>query len=75
MCTKLINQNLVVGKRYKANINQTEQIGNTIANDILEALTGKRGSFMSKDCNATTDKTGYKEVLTMSLEGNNVTTR
>ena len=64
---------LIIGKRYKANINQTEQIGNTIANDILEVLTGKRGSFMSKIV-ATTDKTGYKEVLTMSLEGNDVTT-
>jgi TolB protein len=64
---------LVVGKRYRANINQTEQIGNTIANDILEAITGKRGSFMSRIV-ATTDKTGYKEVLTMSLEGNDVNT-
>ncbi len=64
---------LLVGKRYKANINQTEQIGNTIANDILEAITGKRGSFMSRIL-ATTDKTGYKEVLSMSLEGTNATT-
>lgn len=64
---------LLVGKRYKANINQTEQIGNTIANDILEVLTGKRGSFMSKIV-TTTDKTGYKEVITMSLEGNDVNT-
>ncbi len=62
---------LIVGKRYKANINQTEQIGNTIANDILEAITGKRGSFMSR-LTATTDKSGYKEVLTMSLEGNDI---
>ncbi len=62
---------LVVGKRYRANINQTEQIGNTIANDILEAITGKRGSFMSKIV-ATTDKTGYKEVVTMTLEGNDI---
>jgi TolB protein len=63
---------LVIGKRYKAPVNQTEQIGNTIANDILEALTGKRGSFMSRIL-ATTDKTGYKEVLSMSLEGNDIT--
>jgi TolB protein len=63
---------LIVGKRYKATLNQTEQIGNTIANDILEAITGKRGSFMSRLV-ATTDKSGYKEVLTMSLDGNDQT--
>lgn len=62
---------LIIAKRYKANINQTEQIGNTIANDILEVLTGQRGSFMSRFV-ATTDKSGFKEVLTMGLEGNDV---
>jgi TolB protein len=64
---------LVVGKRYKAKINQSGQIGNTIANDILEAITGIRGSFMSRIV-ATTDKTGNKEVLTMALDGSDKTT-
>lgn len=61
-------EKLVVGKRYKANINQTSQIGHTIANDILEVLTGKRGFYLSKII-ATTDKTGYKEVITMNWDG------
>lgn len=62
---------LIVGKRYKAALNQTVQIGNTMANDVLEALTGQKGSFMTKIV-ATTDKTGYKEVVIMDLNGDNV---
>ena len=63
---------LVVGKRYKAELNQSEEIGSTLANDVLEALTGVRGAFMSKIV-ATTDRTGHKEVVVMNLEGNEQT--
>ena len=62
---------LVVGKRYKATANQAAQIGNTLANDVLEALTGKRGSFMSKIV-ATVDRSGYKEVITMNVDGDDM---
>ncbi len=67
-----VNQEkLVVGKRYKGNINQAVQIGHTFANDILETLTGRKGFYLSKFI-ATTDKTGYKEVVTMNWDGSNI---
>lgn len=61
-------EKLVVGKRYKAPLKQPIQIGHSIANDILEALTGQRGFFLSKLI-ATYDKSGYKEVITMNWDG------
>lgn len=67
-----VNQEkLVVGKRYKGSLNQATQIGHTFANDILEALTGVKGFFLSKII-ATTDRTGYKEVITMNWDGSNM---
>lgn len=64
-------EKLVVGKRYKGNINQAVQIGHTFANDILETLTGRKGFYLSKFI-ATTDKSGYKEVITMNWDGSNL---
>lgn len=67
-----VNQEkLVVGKRYKGNIKQAVQIGHTFANDILETLTGRKGFYLSKFI-ATTDKSGYKEVITMNWDGSNL---
>lgn len=61
---------LIVGKRYKAPVKQARQIGHTLANDILEALTGVRGPFLSRII-ATSDRgeTGIKEVVTMNWDG------
>jgi TolB protein len=67
-----VNQeNLVIGKRYKGNLKQAVQIGHTFANDILETLTGRKGFYLSKFI-ATTDKSGYKEVVTMNWDGSNL---
>lgn len=67
-----VNQEkLVVGKRYKGSTHQAVQIGHTFANDILETLTGVKGFYLSKLI-ATTDKTGYKEVVTMNWDGSNM---
>jgi len=61
---------LVVGKRYKAPVKQAKQIGHTLANDVLEALTGVRGPFLSRIV-ATSDRgeTGIKEVVAMNWDG------
>lgn len=64
-------EKLVVGKRYKGNLNQAVQIGHTFANDILETLTGRKGFYLSKII-ATTDKTGFKEVVTMNWDGSSL---
>lgn len=61
-------QKTIVGKKYSASSVNTAQIGHTLANDVLEALTGRRGVFLSKIV-ATTDRTGYKEVITMNWDG------
>ena len=61
----------IVGKKYSAKSTNPTQIGHTIANDILEALTGSRSVFLSKIV-ATTDRTGYKEVITMNWDGSDV---
>ncbi len=64
---------LIVGKRYKANVNQSKQIGHTLANDVIEALTGVRGPFMSKIV-ATSDRGAgqAKEVVTMNWDGSDI---
>ncbi len=63
----------VVGKKYSAKSSKTVELGHSLANDVLEALTGRRGVFLSKIV-ATTDRTGYKEVITMDWDGNDFKT-
>lgn len=58
----------IVGKKYQAKTDSTIKVGHILANDILEALTGKRGAFLSKII-ATTDRSGHKEVITMNWDG------
>lgn len=61
---------LVVGKRYKAAINQAVPIGHTLANDVIEALTGIRAPFMAKIVATFDDgSNGPKEVCKMSWDG------
>lgn len=64
---------LVIGKRYKSTLSQSKQVAHTLANDVLEALTGVRGSFMSKLV-TTSDRAGgqAKEVYSMDWDGSNV---
>ncbi len=58
----------IIGKKYQAKTDSTIKVGHIIANDVLEALTGKRGAFLSKII-ATTDRSGHKEVITMNWDG------
>jgi TolB protein len=58
----------IVGKKYSAKSSNTFQIGHTLANDVLEALTGRRGVFLSK-ITASTNRTGHKEIITMNWDG------
>lgn len=63
---------LKLGKKYNSNIENAEQIGFVIANDILEAVTGVSGPFNSKLV-ATTDQSGNKEVVVMNWNGSDRT--
>lgn len=61
---------LIVGKRYKASVEQAIPIGHTLANDVIEALTGIRAPFMTKIVATFDDGTnGPKEVCKMNWDG------
>lgn len=61
---------LIIGKRYKAKLDQSAQVGHILSNDVIEALTGIRAPFMSKIV-ATFDNGagGPKEVVKMNWDG------
>jgi TolB protein len=61
---------LIVGKRYKANLNQSVAIGHTLSNDVIEALTGIRAPFMAKIVASFDNGSGgAKEVAKMNWDG------
>lgn len=63
---------LVLGKKYKASTANARQVAHTVANDILEALTGKSGPFLSKLVTAS-DRGGnqWREIYVMDWDGAN----
>lgn len=64
---------LIVAKKYKGANNSARRIAHTFANDILAALTGKSGMFLSKLV-ATSDRGGgkFREVYVMDWDGTSV---
>jgi TolB protein len=61
---------LIVGKRYKASLNQSVAIGHTLSNDVIEALTGVRAPFMAKIVASFDNGSGgAKEVAKMNWDG------
>jgi TolB protein len=60
---------LIVGKRYKANLTQAVQIGHTLSNDVIEALTGVRAPFQAKIVATFDNGSGPKEVATLNWDG------
>jgi TolB protein len=62
--------NLILGKKYRSSLANVRKIAHTFANDILEALTGKRGMFLSRVVVAS-DKVGgqIKEIYVMDWDG------
>ena len=63
---------LKLGKKYKTKMDNTEQVGYLIANDILKAVTGTAGAFNSRLV-ATTDQSGNKEAVIMNWNGSDRT--
>lgn len=64
---------VIVGKKYTAKVSRTADLGHTMANDIIEALTGKRAVFLSKIV-ATSDASRHKEVVVMNWDGSDIIT-
>lgn len=64
---------LVLGKKYKGPLSQARRIAHTFANDVLKALTGKEGPFLSRLV-VSSDRSGgkNKEIFVMDWDGANV---
>lgn len=64
---------LVMGKKYKGPTSSVRRIAHTFANDILKALTGKEGPFLSRVV-MTSDRSGSqtKEIFVMDWDSANM---
>ena len=61
----------LLAKRYSADPNELKALGHSIANDIVQAITGKKGIFMTRIA-FVCDKSGKKEIYTSSFDGSDV---
>ena len=64
---------LIVGKKYKGTKSAVRRIAHTFSNDFLEALTGKKGMYLSRVV-VSSDRGGgkFKEIYLMDWDGVNV---
>ncbi len=64
---------VILAKKYKGTSGNLRRIGHTFCNDLLEALTGKKGFFLSKVA-AASDRSGnnYREIYVMDWDGNEI---
>jgi TolB protein len=60
----------LLAKRYKASADTVRKVAHTISNDLMFALTGKKGPFTSKIA-FVSDRTGRKEIYLMDYDGHN----
>lgn len=64
--------NLVMGKKYKGTVGAIRRMAHIFSNDLLEALTGQKGMFLSKIA-VSSDRAGNgKEIYVMDWDGANV---
>lgn len=61
---------MILGRRYKCNIQDHRLIIHRFANDIIYYLTGERGVFLTKIA-FISDTTGHKELFIMDVDGHN----
>ncbi len=62
--------NAVLTKRYLSSLGDVKTLGHTIANDIVKAVTGLPGIFLTKIA-MVCDRTKSKEVYVMDFDGSN----
>lgn len=60
---------LVMGKSYTGSVNDLRTVAHKFSNDIMEALTGKKGFFMTKFVVSRTTKSNEKEIFVMDWDG------
>jgi TolB protein len=61
----------VLAKRYTSEPQDIKVLGHSIANDLFEAITGKKGIFLTKIA-MVCDRSGKKEIYTMNFDGSDV---
>lgn len=63
---------LVLGRTYEGSVNSTRKIAHTFSNDLIQALTGKRGMFDTKIvASASGRPPSAKEIYIMDWDGSN----
>lgn len=61
----------VLGKRYTSEVSEIKILAHSIANDIVEKITGHKGIFLTRIV-AVCDKTAKKEIYTLNFDGSDV---
>jgi TolB protein len=62
---------LIIGKSYNGSINDMRTIAHKFSNDIMLALTGKNGFFMTKFVVSRSTNKSEKEIFTIDWDGAN----
>jgi TolB protein len=64
---------VILGKKYKGTLGSARRIAHTFCNDVLEALTGKTGMYLSRIAVAS-DRGGggFREIYVMDWDGANL---
>ncbi|MFO7766211.1 MAG: Tol-Pal system beta propeller repeat protein TolB [Pelovirga sp.] len=65
------SQRLLTGRRYRGQRGDLRKIAHTFADQVLEQLTGERGSFAAKIAYIS-EQTGHKELYLMDTDGHDV---
>lgn len=65
---------LIVGKNYKGALSASRRIAHTFANDVVKAMTGKKGMFLTKIVASRQDSkaASVKEIFILDWDGANV---
>jgi TolB protein len=64
---------LILGKKYKGRLASVRRLAHTFTNDVLKALTGKEGMFLSRIAVSSDRIDGKaKEIFVMDWDGSNV---
>lgn len=61
----------VLGKKYHANLGDVKSLAHTLANNVVEVLTGLPGIFLTKIA-MSCDRTGSKEIYITNFDGSDV---
>ena len=64
-------QKLILGKTYTANVRDVRVVAHTFANDLVKALTGQRGMFISRIVASRSTLPQEKEIFTLDWDGAN----